>query len=74
MGLRSVCRGNVPDEDMIAMAGNEDVEYYRYRQMAAAVYRNNLRVQLTTLAHPMGLLDGNSTAGPPGPEWPMPSL
>lgn len=70
----SACRGNTPDENTLAIPGDEDLEYYRYKQLSTALYKNKMEVHLTTAVHPDGLLDGGSEIGPAGPEWPAPSL
>lgn len=69
-----MCRGNSPDENNLGIPGNDELEYYRYRQLSGALYRSTLKVHLTTVVHPEGLLDGSSVVGPAGPDWPAPSL
>ena len=55
------------------MPGNGDLEMSRYRQFSNALRYNKLRVHLTTVVHPDGLLDGISAVGTSKGNWPVPS-
>lgn len=67
------CRGNSPDETVLSIAGNGDLEMSRYRQFSNALRYNKLRAHLTTVVHPDGLLDGVSAVGLSKGNWPIPS-
>ena len=69
----SSCRGNSPDETVLSIPGNGDLEMSRYRQFSNALRYNKLRAHLTTVVHPDGLLDGVSAVGLSKGNWPIPS-
>ena len=68
-----LCRGNSPDETVLSVPGNGDLEMSRYRQFSNALRYNKLHVHLTTVVHPDGLLDGISAVGTSKGNWPVPS-
>lgn len=68
-----ITTGNSPDETVLSVPGNGDLEMSRYRQFSNALRYNKLRVHLTTVVHPDGLLDGISAVGTSKGNWPVPS-
>ena len=71
--FHNLCRGNSPDETVLSIPGNGDLEMSRYRQFSNALRYNKLRAHLTTVVHPDGLLDGVSAVGLSKGNWPIPS-
>ena len=67
------CRGDSPDQTVLSVPGNADLEMNRYREFSNALRYNKLRVHMTTVVHPDGLLDGVSAVGASKGNWPVPS-